>query len=543
MILMSDEKFDSLVREYFSELLRMEPVYATYLGIHEYDGQLPKGTKSHFERKVALIQEFREKLDEIKPEELSREKRMDWRLAKHMAELELFKLEELRMWEKMTQVPDTVGEGLFLLLVRDFAPLEKRLESIASRLEQVPRYESEYRETLSSPVKLWNEIQAESASRLPTLFKIIESVAINSNLTALEKENIKEVSEAASEAIRGHAKWLYEEIISKSDQDFAIGREKLERLLKLRGIELTSDQILEIGESYLRRLKKVREELARKIDPNMTADEVLQKIKKFHPKDFREAIERYQRAVKEAKRFVVEKGLATIPEGEKLLVVETPPYLRHLFPFALYMPPAKFDPIKTGIYMVTPPEKKELLREHNFPAIENKTIHEGYPGHHLQMTCASLNPSPIRGLIEAPEFIEGWAFYCEELVKDLGFHDDPVHRLIMVNDLIWRAARIIVDVRLQRNEMTFEEAVEFLMRHTGMERDAAISEVRWYTMRPSYPLSYLLGKHLILELKKELMDKLGEKFDLKEFHDIMLYAGSLPFKYMRELVIERLASG
>ncbi|RLG54244.1 MAG: hypothetical protein DRO00_01720 [Thermoproteota archaeon] len=106
--------------------------------------------------------------------------------------------------------------------------------------------------------------------------------------------------------------------------------------------------------------------------------------------------------------------------------------------------------------------------------------------------------------------------------------------------MIWRAARIIVDVKLQRKEMTFDEAVEFLIRHTGMERDAAISEVRWYTMRPSYPLSYLLGKHLILELKEELAKKLGKKFDLKKFHDTMLYAGSLPFKYMKELVIERL---
>ena len=537
---MSDAKFESIVQEFFSRLMRLEPVYATYLGIHEYDGQLPSGKRSHYEEKISLVKEFREKIEEISPEELSREKRMDWRIAKQMAELELFRLEELRFWEKMTQVPDTVGDSLFLLLVRDFAPLEKRLESISSRLEQVPRFESEFRETLSSPVRLWNEIQAESASKLPTLFKIIESVAVNSSLPASEKEEIKELSEKASEALKDHAEWLYNEIIPRSDPEFAIGKEKLEKLLMLRGIELTSDQILEIGERYLRELKKMKKDLASKIDPNMTPDEVLQKIKELHPKDFREALEKYQEAVQEAKRFVIEKDFATIPEGEKLLVVETPPYLRHLFPFALYMPPAKFDPVKTGIYMVTPPETKEMLREHNFPAIENKTIHEGYPGHHLQMTCATLNPSLVRCLVDAPEFIEGWAFYCEELVKDLGFHDDPVHRLIMVNDLIWRAARIIVDVKLQRKEMTFGEALEFLIRHTGMERDAAISEVRWYTMRPSYPLSYLLGKHLILELKEELAKKLGKKFDLKKFHDTMLYAGSLPFKYMKELVIERL---
>ena len=529
-----------MVQEYFFELVRREPVYATYLGIHEYDGDLPRGTRDHFEGNIALLREFKEEIEEINPERLSREKRMDWRLAKHMAELELFKLEELRMWERVTWVPDVVGEGIFLLLLRNFAPLEERLRSISSRMEQVPRYESEYRETLSSPVRLWNEIQVESSRRLPLLFKIVESVAVNSNLSASEKEEIREISKIASEAMERHAKWISEEILPRSDPEFALGREKFEKLLRLRGIGLTSDQILEIGERYLRELKRVKEDLARKIDPSMKADEVLQRIKDHHPKDFREAIKKYKEAVEEAKKFVIEKDLATIPEGERLLVVETPPYLRHLFPFALYMPPAKFDPVKTGIYMVTPPKTREMLREHSFPAIENRTIHEGYPGHHLQMTCASLNPSLIRSLVEAPEFVEGWAFYCEELVKEMGFHDDPVHRLIMVNDLIWRAARIVVDVKLQRREMTFEEAVEFLIRHTGMERDAAISEVRWYTMRPSYPLSYLLGKHLILQLKNELMKRLGKRFNLKKFHDTMLYAGNLPFKYMRELVLERL---
>ncbi len=140
---------------------------------------------------------------------------MNYMLSKHFVELELFKLKELRFWEKMTLVPGTVGEGLFLLLVRDFAPLEQRLTSIASRLEQVPGYELEYRETLSFPVRLWNGIQAESASRLFDLFNILKSVALNSKLPGSDKDEILELSERAFESIKSHREWLLNEIIPK----------------------------------------------------------------------------------------------------------------------------------------------------------------------------------------------------------------------------------------------------------------------------------------------------------------------------------------
>ena len=106
---MSDAKFESIVQDYFSRLMRMEPVYATYLGVHEYDGMLPRGTKSHFMEKIALLKEFKDNLAEIEPEKLSREKRIDWMLARHIAKIELFKLEELRFWERMSPVPDIVG--------------------------------------------------------------------------------------------------------------------------------------------------------------------------------------------------------------------------------------------------------------------------------------------------------------------------------------------------------------------------------------------------------------------------------------------------
>lgn len=311
-----------------------------------------------------------------------------------------------------------------------------------------------------------------------------------------------------------------------------------DRLLELRGIEMSSDEILRLGWDYLERIKGERAEIARAIDPEASPEEVLGRIKSRHPETFEELIGAYRTAIEEARRFVIERGIATVPENERLDVAETPEFLRHLIPIAAYMPPAKFDPVRQGIYLVTPPATPEMLAEHSYASIENTSVHEAYPGHHLQFSCALENPSLVRLMSQPIEFQEGWAFYCEEMMKEQGFHDDPEHRLIMVNDLLWRAARIILDVKLHRGEMSVEEAVDFLVEHVGMDRSAATAEVRRYTMTPTYPLSYLLGKHLIVQLRRDLERRLGDRFDLRRFHDAMLYAGNLPWRLMRRVVME-----
>jgi uncharacterized protein (DUF885 family) len=135
----------------------------------------------------------------------------------------------------------------------------------------------------------------------------------------------------------------------------------------------------------------------------------------------------------------------------------------------------------------------------------------------------------------AAEFAEGWAFYCERLMKDLGFDDTPTHRYIQHTDAIWRACRIVLDVRLHRGEIGVAEAVRYLTRHTGFERAAALAEVKRYTTAPTYQLSYLYGRHLIDELKTDVQRAMGPAFNLRFFHDRMLYGGTIPVAFARRL--------
>ncbi len=140
------------------------------------------------------------------------------------------------------------------------------------------------------------------------------------------RRRLQDAAQAASEAMARHAKWLQEEAIPRARGEFAIGREMFERLLELRGIEMSSDEMLQLGWDYLERMKRERAEIARTIGPNAPPEEVLGRIKSRHPESFDELIGAYRSAMEEARRFVIERGIATVPENERLDVVETPEF-------------------------------------------------------------------------------------------------------------------------------------------------------------------------------------------------------------------------
>ena len=126
--------------------------------------------------------------------------------------------------------------------------------------------------------------------------------------------------------------------------------------------------------------------------------------------------------------------------------------------------------------------------------------------------------------------------YSELMMREQGFDDGPAFRVAMHTDAIWRACRIILDVRMHRGELTVDEATDFLVEQTSFERSNAAAEVSWYTYRPTYPLSYLLGRTLLLGLRADEQRRLGDRFSLKAFHDTLLRNGSLPISFHRRLM-------
>jgi uncharacterized protein (DUF885 family) len=333
-----------------------------------------------------------------------------------------------------------------------------------------------------------------------------------------------------------HNQWLRADVLLAANASWQTGRDQFEEIVGLRELMANGDEILAVGEQILADETSARDAVCAEIDPTLAPEEVADVVKNNYPSTFGDALDAYRSTMDRARRFVVEHDLATMPADDNLVVIETPTYLRHLMPFAAYYQPPRFDPRPVGTYMVTPPSEPQMMREHNYASISNTSVHEAYPGHHLQLTAALANPSLVRLLCySAAEFDEGWAFYCERTMKELGFDATPEHRYVQHTDAIWRATRIVLDIKLHRGQVGFDEAVDFLVARTGFERPAALAEVKRYTSTPTYQLSYLFGRHLIDRLKADVQRAQGAGFSLKSFHDTLLYGGTMPVSYARRL--------
>ena len=325
-------------------------------------------------------------------------------------------------------------------------------------------------------------------------------------------------------------------MLNASDE-FAIGYENFENLLRLRGFEMNCDEILSFGEVALVNEKKKLDNLSKMINIKSSTEEIISNIKSNHPGTFKQALNLIEKTILESKKFVTDNNFAVIPQDEELIVTETPKYLKNTVPFAAYFSPAKFDNKKVGIYITTNNDSNNLS-ELNFASIYNTTVHEGYPGHHLQLTYNAFNHSLIRSLFQGTEFVEGWAHYCEEVMSELGWKKSLESQFMQTLDLIWRAARVIIDTKMSTGNMSFDDGVSFLIKETGMSYDCAVAEIKRYTYTPGYQLSYYLGKHLIKELKKDIMKIWNKEYSEIRFHNKILISGGLPIHLLRKYLLK-----
>lgn len=527
---MQNNKFQKLVKEYFDSLIERNPEYGSYLGLHKYDGQWSKETRHKYLEDIKFFEEYLKRFKNIDSESLSSENRLDKEIVIHDLNLSIFHLKELRFWESDPDVLEKIGSVLFLLLARENISFKRRVKSIIKGLEGIPEVLEQTKDRLAEPYNLWTEIAIHSCGAMEKFLEGLSSLKAKPS----QKDKLEDSIEIAAQAVRDYKEFLKQEILPNSVEKYSIGQDKFEKLLQLRELGLTTEEILKIGKRTLKEDKEKLEEIARDIDPSLKVEEVKARIEEDHPQSFDLAIRAYEEKVKKAKEFIVDHGLMKIPEDEEVIIRETPGFLSHTVPFAAYFSPTKFDEKKIGIYNVTPPPKKKVLRRYNIANIANTSVHEAYPGHHLQLTTAYKNPSLVRTLSDATEFIEGWAHYCEEYMREIGFNDEKEIEFIQTLDEIWRAARVIIDVKLHTGKMSFEEAVEFLVKQTQMDRGDALAEVKRYTKSPSYQLSYLTGKYLIKRLKEDIKSKMKGDYSDKFFHRVILNAGSIPLKYLKQ---------
>ena len=401
----ADARFDRTIDRWFRDQLALRPDVATFFGLHDHDAELASGTRGAIDEEVEFYRRTIDELSVIDPSELTHDRAIDRDLAIHQARIGLYWQTEYRTWAGSSGAAGYVGEAIFPLFTRDFAPLAERMESIASRLEAAPRYLLETRERVTEPVRLWTEIDVQSTEMLPGFLDTILAAARSETAGNGLVERLTAAVDGTKAALADHASWLRDDVLPRASAEWKAGPERLEEMIRLRELEADGDEILAVGEELLAVEKAAREALMVEIEPGASPAEVADIVKNDHASTFVESLGEYRSTMDEARAFVVEHGIATPPEEDHLNVIETPSFIRHLIPFAAYYEPAKFDPSPVGTYIVTPPSSPEMMREHNRASISNTSVHEAYPGHHLQLSAAITNPSLVRLFSQSPRVL------------------------------------------------------------------------------------------------------------------------------------------
>ncbi|MFW5928044.1 MAG: DUF885 family protein, partial [Thermoplasmatota archaeon] len=337
MVKEADKKFEELEKDIFDKFMKRNPTFATHLGIHEYDHLLPDISREKHLKDIELIEDWKDELKKFDANELSKENDMARKLGLHLFDLLLFQMKELKEWKKNPAVPSVVGGSIFPLIKRDFASIEERLNSIHERIKGIPEIVEQEKTKLEDPVKLWIDMAIESAEQLPMLMKLVIMIAQDAGIGEEKLIELKGSVEKADAALDEYIEWL-EDKRTESVEEFAIGPEKFEELIEKRELDYSPDEILKVGEELLEEAKDEMRRYAEKIDKDADVQEVVEQVMSQTPDNFDDALEWYREGLKEAKNFVIENDLATVPQDEEIEVAETPEYLRPIIPYAAYMP-------------------------------------------------------------------------------------------------------------------------------------------------------------------------------------------------------------
>ena len=165
--------------------------------------------------------------------------------------------------------------------------------------------------------------------------------------------------------------------------------------------------------------------------------------------------------------------------------------------------------------------------------------HEGVPGHHWQISIArELKGLPqFRKVIPFTAYVEGWALYAEWLAKEAGWYaNDPFGDLGRLQAELFRAVRLVVDTGIHEKRWTREQAIAYMREKTGMGEEEVTSEIERYIVAPGQACAYKVGMLKIQELRARAQEQLGDRFDQREFHDVLLKNGALPLEILEEQV-------
>jgi uncharacterized protein (DUF885 family) len=472
---------------------------------------------------------------------LTHEESIDHRLLTGLLESEIYSAEKKRIWENDAAIYLPAGQIGRLLEPLAVESPEQRAASLQSLLDKTPDRFAEARKNLLNPPRRFTE--AAIFKTQGTIKSLKNDTAALADLLTEDRDAFVGSVEAGIAAFEDFEHFLQQDLLPRSTGSWAIGKEHYDYILHHRWhLDADAETILARGLQAFESTEALAQEVSERIEPGLHWSKVYEKLKDEHPPaDGIKAA--YQQSIDEAQAFVIEHQMVTLPEGERVITVDTPPAMRRSSPFGTFQQVDQFGTGLEGRLVLTPieewmtPEQStERLRSHHDAWIPIIAVHETYPGHHVDALKTRENPRLLRKVVGEPIFSEGWGLFTEELMYEVGFLKGDDVRLTQLRNRLWRAARVILDVSLHTGQMTFEEAVDFLAEKVRFERYAAELEVGMYTAYPTYVLGYLIGMQELMAIRKDWIKEFGEPNPPSEFYDRLLSIGSLPPVLVRESI-------
>lgn len=523
-----DEALNDLFDRYLRERADLDPVWATYAGLHDFDARLTRWDDASLDARKVLARATLNDLHALDASTLSPDAAVDFAMWEQDLLVELYDYAREDPRAKWPSLPLDAVSVVNTMLLKDYAPRERRARDAVARLREIPLVVDDAMKFVQRPPKLWTEMAIEDLGSVSGFFDELPALAGGSSAELAEAISV------ARDALERYVTFLKETVLPRSDGAYIVGRAAYDFYLKHRhALDMDAEALLAVGRREFDRTVEMMDACAASIDPEKSARDLLEEIKRNVPKAA-ELRQVYERETARAREFLIDHAIVGIPDGEKLEIIDTPEFERSTTPYAAYSRPAPLDSARTGHFYVTPvpadatPEDEAaILSGHNLHDMPGTVWHEAYPGHHLQFVYAKGIGSRVRRLVDSPTLSEGWGLYCEELAHETGYYASPRDRLMQLNWRLQRAARVILDVGVHSGAISYEEAVKFLMEKVQMERPQAEASVKAYTQRPTYFMSYLVGCLEIQKLRERLKAKLGPRFTLKEFHERFLRYGNV----------------
>jgi uncharacterized protein (DUF885 family) len=559
----ADTKLLGFFAKYLDEHFRQQPTDATRLGAHLFDGLLDDVSPAARQRWLQLDRETLARLpQEVDYARLTRDGQIDFEIFQHELQTGIWLTENTRPFEEDPRAYGAyINDSIYQLLVQSTQPKETNIAHVLERMAQIPAVIAVARQTLTHPPKPILET-AILQNRGAISFYETDLFQFAGETPQLDK--LKSAAGLIATDLKSYQQFLEGDLMARATGDWRLGREKFSRKLDLvLNAGMTADEVLADAEAEFARVQRDLYVIARQLwsqyfpqkppppdDPagrREAITKVIAAVNLEHGKP-EELIGEARATVEKIKTFIREHDVLRLPEPDRCQVVEMPEFRRgNSVAYMDNAPP--LDPDAPSFYAVSPPPSdwdakrvESLLEEYNHHMLQILTIHEAYPGHYVQLAYAARAPSLIRKVFESGAYVEGWAVYGEQNMLDMGYGEGDLRlRLMQLKFYLRAVANAILDHKMHCDNMTDEEAMKFLVDDCFQsEGEARLKIIR--AKQSSTQLStYFVGRMGHYRLRQKIQREQGDDFSIGRYHEAVISCGSVPLKYLPELVKTRLS--